>query len=380
MSQSLTRWQAIWLGVVVLATAGLAAGGLARIATRQGLWAESVEVTVGFPETHDIGPGTPVRVRGVTAGQVVGVEYPDTDGPEATVSVRLRLDASLARRLYADATARVQPTGLLGQKVIAVWPGDPRAGPLSDGRLRTADTPDFTRAAEKLAAVADEAAALIRQVRDADGTVAKLLADDGLYRDLKALAEESRGLVSRADSAVNTVEAEAANVRVLVADGRDTLRSVKQGTDALQKLPIVRGYVENPVALVVRPDCRREALTFNARDLFEPGSAILTADGRRHLSAVAEWLKARDSRAEVVIAARHDPADPGQSPAAAAELTRKQAEAAVEFLRSNGAHKMGWWSRRTLTPVGLGSGPPPVPERGPLPPSYLQVMAFVPAG
>lgn len=380
MSQSLSRWQAALLGLVVLSAGGLAAVGLTKVASRQGLWAETTEVTVGFPEAHDLGPGTPVRVRGVDAGQVVAVEYPAADGPDAAVTVRLRLDAKLAARLFADATAQVQPTGLLGQKVIAVRPGTPAAGPLVDGRLKAAESPDVAQAAAKLAAVADEAAALLKEVRSGNGTVSKLLTDDELYRDLKGLAADSRTLVKKADGAVGTVEAEAGNVRTLVADGRETLRSVRQGTDAMQKLPLVRGYVEDPVALLARPDCRREAMSYNAADLFEPGTAILSAAGRENLAAAAAWVKGQPDKAEVVVAARHDPADKDQSPGSAAELTRKRAEAGAEFLRAAGATRIGWWSRRKATTVGLGSGPPPVPEKEPLPPAYLQVVVFTPQG
>lgn len=381
MSQSLSRWQAALLGLVVLAAGGMASAGLLRVAARQGLWADTTEVTVGFPEAHDVGPGTPVRVRGVDAGQVVAVEYPEADGPDAAVTLRLRLDAKYAARLFADATAQIQPTGLLGQKIVAVRPGTPAAGPLAGGRLKATETQDVSQAAAKMSAVADEAAALLKDIRSADGTVSKLLKDDELYRDLKGLAADSRGLVKKADGAMGTVEAEAGHVRELVADGRETLRSVRQGTDAMQKLPIVRGYVEDPVALLARPDCRREAMAYNAADLFEPGTAILTDAGKTHLAAVVSWLKGqKDSRAEVVVAARHDPADPGQTGASAAELTRKRAEAGAEFLRAAGANKTGWWSRRKMTPVGLGSGPPPVPEKDPLPPAYLQVVVFTPQG
>ena len=108
--------------------------------------------------------------------------------------------------------------------------------------------------------------------------------DDSLYTDLKSVAK-------KADTAVGTVEAEAKNVRGLVRDGQETLRSVRQGTDALQKLPIVRGYVEDATAILVRPTCRREAINYSTADLFEPGSAILTEVGKGHLEAAAERLK-----------------------------------------------------------------------------------------
>src|SRR5689334_18074199 len=114
MSQTLTRWQAVMLGLVVVAAVSLGAFGLYRVAAKQGLWADTFEVAVEFPEVNDVSPGTPVRVRGVDAGQVVGISYPPTDAPGSAVSLNLRLDAKFAGRLFADATARIQSTGLLG--------------------------------------------------------------------------------------------------------------------------------------------------------------------------------------------------------------------------------------------------------------------------
>jgi ABC-type transporter Mla subunit MlaD len=73
VTQSLSRAQAVVLGLVVVAALALGGYGVARVADKQGLWADTVELTAGFPEAHDITPGTPVRVRGVDAGQVVAV-------------------------------------------------------------------------------------------------------------------------------------------------------------------------------------------------------------------------------------------------------------------------------------------------------------------
>jgi phospholipid/cholesterol/gamma-HCH transport system substrate-binding protein len=380
VSQNMTRWQAAILGIVVLASVAVGGVGLVAVAARQGVWAETFEVSVGFPDANDIKPGTPVRIRGVEAGQVVGVEYPDRDGPDATVTVRLRLDAKFRGRLFADGSAQVQANGMLGSKVVAVNPGSPAAGPLpAGGSLRASKSLDMAATAEKLAAVADEAEKLLKDIRSGNGTLGKLVQDDSLYDDLKGLAGEARGIAKRAEAAVGKVEEEMAGVRGFVADGRETLRSVKQGTDAMQRLPLVRSYVEDATALLVRPTCRREARAYNTADLFEPGTAIISASGRYHLSKVAEWLKGvPHDKAEVVVAALCDPNDRSQTTASAGELTRKQAEAVVEFLKDSGAHKMGWWSRRKMTAIGLGTGPSPVVERDPLPPSYLQVLLFTP--
>ncbi len=313
MSQGLSRRQAALLGLVVLVTLALAAGSLWRIGSHQGLFADTFEVSVGFAEVHDVAPGTAVRIRGVSAGQVVAIDYPDHDGPDAVVTLRLKLDAKYADRLYADASAMLHATGLLSAKVVAVNPGSPAAGPLVERRLRAAESPDLGASAAKFGAAADEATALLREVRTGNGSLAKLVRDDELYQDLKGLAKDSRREVS--------------NVTQFVEDGRATLKSVRQGTDAIAKMPLIRSYVEDPAALIVRPASRREAMTYNTDDLFEPGTALLTDGGKVHVGAVANWLAGLTSgKSEVVVAAYFDPTNRSQTPASAVELTRQQAE------------------------------------------------------
>jgi phospholipid/cholesterol/gamma-HCH transport system substrate-binding protein len=393
VSQSLSRWQAALLGLVVLAALGLGGYGVARIADRQGFWADTFEVTVGFPEAHDVTPGTPVRIRGVEAGTVVAIDYPPDDRPGTEVTLRLELNAKYAGRLYADASARIVSSGLLGSKVVAVSPGSPESGPLASGRLRGLkpfnldeaaaefrDTAQEVKALVKEATgTAAEAKQLLREVRESEGTVARLLNDDDLYRDLKEIAADAKGLLRRADGAVGKVESEMANLKGFVSDGRETLRSVKQGTDAIGRMPVIRGYVEDAAAILVRPAHHRERKAYATKDLFEPGTAILTDTGRYHLAAVVDWLKGvRDKRPDVVVVSFCDPDDRTQTAASAAELTKKQSEAVIEFLKAHGVHKLGWTTRRKMTPLGMGMHPSPVVEQEPLPASNVQVLLFTP--
>lgn len=393
MSHSLSRWQSVVLGLAVVAALALGGLGVARIASKQGLWADSVDVAVGFPEAHDITPGTPVRIRGVEAGQVVAVEYPVSDSAGAEVTVRLSLQAKFADRLYADATAQIQGSGVFGGKVVAINPGTPEKGKLMNGRLRglrpfnldeaVGEIRDVGKEAKDMAAevknLAAEAKGLVTDIRGSNGTLMKLVKDDELYRELRELSGEARVVLKRANGAVGAVEAEMGNLQGFVADGRETLRTLKQGGDAISKLPLVRGYVEDPVPLLVRPTHARERMAFAEDDLFQPGTAVLTDAGRTYLQGVGKWLKpVKNNDADVVVAAFHDPADKRQTAASAQELTRKRADAVVEYLKSTGVHKLGWFARRKMTPLGLGANPSPVVEAQKVPPSRVEVLLFTP--
>lgn len=400
MSQSLSRWQAIFLGLVTLTAVAFGVYGLSRIAAKQGLWNDTVEVTAGFPEAHDITPGTPVRIRGVDAGQVIAIEYPDHDGPNAEVTIRMRLQSKFAQRLYADATAHIYGNGVFGAKVISIQPGDPNTGALANGRLRgvkpfgmedaVAEVRDLAKQAKGTAAEVKQLASEAREtvaaakgfitgIEESNGTFAKLIRDDDLYEDARGTLSDLRKLLGRADKAVGHIEGEMTNMRSLVADGRDTLKSVKQGSDALGKLPVVRNYVEDSVALLVRPTMHRERWNYDTKDLFEPGTATLTNTGRAHIANIAAELNGKKyGGSDIVVVAFYDPNDKSQTPASATELTKKQAEVVIEQLKAANVHKLSFINRRKLTPLGMGMNATPAVETDKLSPSNLQILLYYP--
>jgi hypothetical protein len=97
------------------------------------------------------------------------------------------------------------------------------------------------------------------------------------------------------------------------------------------------------------------------------------------MNNLADMIRAnRDKKADVVVAAYWDPADRHQTPASAAELTRKHAEAVVAHLKGCNVHKLGLFTRRKITPLGMGVSPSPVVEKDPLPPCVVQVIVFTP--
>ena len=65
-------------------------------------------------------------------------------------------------------------------------------------------------------------------------------------------------------------------------------------------------------------------------------------------------------------------------PASAPELTRKQAEAVVNHLRACNVHKLGTFTRRKITPLGMGWNPSPVVEKEPAATCVVQVLVFTP--
>jgi phospholipid/cholesterol/gamma-HCH transport system substrate-binding protein len=336
--------QAVLLGVFILTGLGLAAVGLFAVGSRQWLWSDTFHVLVAFPTIAGVETGTRVRVQGIEAGEVEAVEPPAVPGE--AVRLRLRLDGRLRHLLRADASAQIVNEGMIGGKVIDIHPGTAAAAPVVDGAVLA------SRPGSDLTEVLSQVRTTLQEVREGEGTLAKLVKDPEAYAALVGLLKQSQV----------------------------TMTSIQQDADAIKRLPVVRSYVEDPQALLVRPDCERNRRWFAEAELFEPGRAVLTADGRRRLSELAPWLVGlKHKGSEVVVVAFADANT--TEPAVARTLTRQQSEAVCAYLKEHHAiQKMGWFSSRKVTALGHGTNPPPLAEKEDLPGARIEVLVFVPQG
>ena len=341
MSRSLSRVQSVLLGVVVLGGLALGLLGLFAVDRRQGMIPETLRslgvpeswlkddrfhVRVGFRQVRGVEKGARVRVQGIDAGEVIAVEPPATPGGD--VVLRLRLDGKVRHLVRADASAQIVAEGMIGGKVVEIAPGSPSADLVADnGTIASRNAGTNRRSCP-----ADGA---LQEVRDGRGTLGKLVKDDSAYLEL-----------------LNTLK-----------QGRNTLASIQQNSDAIKEMPLVRSYVKDAHKLLVRPDCEPNRRSFAEKDLFEPGRAVLTDRGRQELDQLVPWLDGlKHKGSEVVVAAN---SDPNLDPPFALTLSQKQSEAVVGYLTDHHAvQKMGWFTRRSVTPIGLGVAQSPLPSKG----------------
>jgi phospholipid/cholesterol/gamma-HCH transport system substrate-binding protein len=346
VSRVLSRVQALLLGLIVLLGLGLAVMGLFAVGSRGWFGKDPLHVRVGFREIRGVEVGTRVRIQGIDAGEVVAIVPPETaDGP---VVLRLSLKHDYRRLVRASSTVQIVNEGMLGGKVLEIHRGKPRTDqpdePAAEGALLESE------ASTELADVLGQVKQTLQSIQGGDGTLGKLARDPQAYDALLALLQQ----------------------------GRETMVSIGQGADAVKHMPVVRDYVEDPNALLVRPNCERNRKYFAEEDLFQPGRAALTAQGRECLDKLAPWLEGMKHKgSEVVVVAYADPQK--SAPKFAQTLTRQQSESVCEYLKKqHSIQKMGWFTSRKVTPLGQGVHPPPAPERDPLPPARVEVLVFVP--
>lgn len=347
MTRSLGRWQALLLGLIMLSGLALGVGGLFAVGNRSWFGAQPLEVLVTFDSIRGVEVGTRVRIQGVDAGEVAAVDLPGAPG--GPVTLRLRLRGDHRHLVCAGSTVQIVSEGLIGAKVLEVRgdgirPGTPAAEAVADGATLRSRPP------AELADLLGEVNTTLQSLRNGEGTVAKLVNDRRAYEALVALLERSQ----------------------------DTMSAFQQDAEAFKRLPVVRGYVEDPVALLVRPRCERYRQWFSADDLFEPGRAVLTSQGQQRLDELGPWLAGLKQKGSDVVVVSY--ADPKSANAQIARtLTAQQAEAVVDYLKKQHAvQKLGWFRSRAVKALGLGTGAPPAPEAEALSPGRVEVLVFVP--
>jgi len=352
MTRSLSRTQAVVAGLLVLLGLGGAGYGLFAVGDRQRLWSGRFSIHVGFDRLNGVGVGTAVRVRGLEAGAVAAIDVGSTGRPDTPLVLRLDLDPRSAHLLFADAVAQIRSEGMVGGKVIEIEPGHPERGALTDGAIIA------SKPAQDINDVIDQAAELVNGVRNGQGALGKLIRDDKVYDEVAGTLEQTRQLVQKS---------------------QDAVAAIQQDAEAIKRLPIVRGYVEDTTSLLVRHTGTRYRMTVPADELFEPGRAVLSDAGKARLDELGPWLAGlRHKNSDVVVVAYAEP-KPHANPQVAYTLTLRQAEAVAEYLKDkHDAHKLGWWARRDVKAVGQGMKPPPVAEAESLPPSRVEVLVFVP--
>ncbi|MGF1580659.1 MAG: MlaD family protein [Gemmataceae bacterium] len=293
-------------------------------------------------------------------------EYNTGKGPIGSVAMELKQTTDKLDKVITEAN----------KAVVAYNEGD---GPVGKA------TADLRKATDKLNTILAKADVTIDNLQNGKGTLGKLLTDEKLYKDFTsslnriqlALAniEEGQGSLGKFLKDKTAYQETVKSLK----DVRQMVSSVKQNSDAVKRLPIVRNYVVDLTKELVRPNCKRHRIVYPIYQIFEDDRATITRMGQRNLRAAGDWLNThKEKKSEVVIAVF---ADPKQKPEFAKRLTEEQAKAVMGFVKDHHKiHRMGYWfwSNRRVKALGCGVGPTPVPEKKKLPTARVEIIVFVP--
>jgi len=297
--------KAVGAGAFVIIGALLFTGALFTIGERRMLFEDRFELYTEFAKLGQLETGAIVRVAGMTAGEVTGIEVPPSPAHKFRVKMRVRDD--LHPLVRTDSIASAQTEGLVGGVYVNIATGSERAPEVAEKgtiashepfsmadllqqasdtitqvnmtveqlsgdvektidqiamtaedahELITEITPQIKAIAESGSRISDDTQRIVASVRAGEGTIGKLINDDSLYNRAREIADEAKTVMANvrqvsdeARSAIADFRSKDGPAQGVFADMRVTLTQAREATadladnmEAMKHNFLLRGF------------------------------------------------------------------------------------------------------------------------------------------
>jgi len=202
-------------GLFVIICFSLLVIALFLIGDKQKMFSNTSVYYVKFREISGLKQGAQVQISGISVGSVSGIELPKKSGDSVLLTIKVEKDAQPL--IHEDSRASVSTEGLVGNKNVSITVGSPQSpvkpiGSMIIGESQRDIMGVVDTAAAALNAVRSltvEATGIIQDMRSGKGSIGKLLNDEGLYNDIRAI-------VSNTDKSMTTITQMASTLGISV--------------------------------------------------------------------------------------------------------------------------------------------------------------------
>jgi phospholipid/cholesterol/gamma-HCH transport system substrate-binding protein len=292
-------------GAFIVGGLALFAVGLFMIGNRRELFATKFTIYTEFSQIGGLQSGAPIRVSGMTAGEVKDIRIPTS--PASKFRVQLEVNEKLHGLVRSDSVASIQTEGLVGGIFLSIGTGTEQSPPapeqstipsrepfaMTDLLRQMADTvalvndtvselrgdveetvstflettqhadalietvaPDITAMSRSGKLIAANVEALVKDARTGRGAIGKLLQDDELYRRAQSIAkqaeetmanvrqasDEAKRALGSFQSKDGPVQGLSSDVRLTLTHAREALADLADDTEALKRNFLFRGF------------------------------------------------------------------------------------------------------------------------------------------
>jgi len=211
------------LGLFVSIAIALFAFGVFKIGEKENLFGATIQVSTTFKNVNGLQPGSNVRFSGISIGSVGDIDILN----DSTLKVNMVLEKKVKAFLKKNATASIGTDGLVGNMIINISPGKGIAIKVTDGDLIKSTSSIKTETViekldnttENIALLTINLLAISEKINKGSGSVATLINDDALVRDLHL--------------AIQNLRKTSQQVNVLSNKLNDSMRQVNEGQGVL---------------------------------------------------------------------------------------------------------------------------------------------------
>jgi phospholipid/cholesterol/gamma-HCH transport system substrate-binding protein len=187
-------------------------------------------------------PGSPVRINGIPAGNITGVELSGQTDPQRIIKIDFEVDENMVKQIPSDSIASIASDNLLGStKFLQISKGTSPESIQPGATIKAANTQQFEQLVQQGFGVLDSAQAILQKIQDivgqvevGKGTIGKLLVDETLYNTLVGTVNQVQLLSSTLNTKTGTI-GRLINDSALYDQVQGTLNKVDFIVDGLQK-------------------------------------------------------------------------------------------------------------------------------------------------
>jgi phospholipid/cholesterol/gamma-HCH transport system substrate-binding protein len=211
---SFITWDQLKVGSLIVFAILVMGIALYKLGQAVNLFSKRYELQAYLKEAGGLRQGGSVMVAGQLAGTIREITLLPVDmDTNRNVRVIVAIDRNLQEQVRGDSRARVKTLGLLGDKIIDISPGTPKASPLQQGdTLRVTESLDYEQVLSKAASAVDDVVGLAHDMKQltsslvsGKGTIGQLLTNPALYNQLESTLGRTNALLGRFQNANGTL-------------------------------------------------------------------------------------------------------------------------------------------------------------------------------
>ncbi|MGA9638045.1 MlaD family protein [Flavobacterium sp.] len=179
------------------------------IGSNQNLFSSKFEINTNFKNVSGLQIGGQVRFSGISVGTIEGISIIN----DSTVNVMASIDNDVKKFIKKDSKASIASEGVIGDKILTISQGSTKSPEVKDGAtIKSFEPVEFDAilnsvkvTAENAEVITHELASLLSSVNNGEGTIGKLMNDEGMAEDLDKtmtnLRKSSKGLEENMEAA-----------------------------------------------------------------------------------------------------------------------------------------------------------------------------------
>lgn len=177
------------LGLFVVLGLLLLTAAIYFIGKQSSLFGSYAKLRVQFKTVNGLKVGNNVRFTGIDAGTVSEIELLT----DTSVMVHILVKKKIQAFIKADARASISSDGLMGDKVLAIFPGSPLGAPVADNALLTSKASvemedvmsSMKTSVDNVGVITDQLAQFSYKINNGKGLLSKVVADEAFAGSLQ---------------------------------------------------------------------------------------------------------------------------------------------------------------------------------------------------